>query len=194
MIDDKSELYSWVMMLAEQLDHIEEGLDTINNEMKQAERALKRMSKCCGLCLMPWQRWALSWRGCHSVKRCQVTLLKKRARICWLIFKKISSVLLLSPCQAINKAENITSDVVHMSTNHKKVKCACTQVSQSENSILDVVPMWPMTMPGAKVVPRAAPPVDEDGTWKLEDGTADSSKNHKNWNSGGPKGGRFIAK
>lgn len=51
-----------------------------------------------------------------------------------------------------------------------------------------------MTMPGAKVVPRAAPPVDEDGTWKLEDGTADSSKNHKNWNSGGPKGGRFIAK
>ena len=57
-----------------------------------------------------------------------------------MIFRKTSSVFLLSPCQAINKAENITSDVVHMSTNHKKVKCACTQVSQSENSILDVVP------------------------------------------------------
>jgi len=40
----------------EQLDHIEEGLDTINNEMKQAERALKRMGKCCGICILPWQR------------------------------------------------------------------------------------------------------------------------------------------
>jgi len=80
----------------EQLDHIEEGLDTINNEMKQAERALKRMSKCCGICFMPWQ--------------------------------------------------------------------------------------------------RAGQPVDEDGMWKLEDGTADSSKNHKNWNSGASKSGRFITK
>jgi len=30
--------------------------------------------------------------------------------------------------------------------------------------------------------------------WKLEDGTADSSKNHKNFNSGVPKGGRFVSK
>jgi len=81
----------------EQLDHIEEGLDTINNEMKQAERALKRMGKCCGICILPWQR-------------------------------------------------------------------------------------------------AAGQPVEEDGMWKLEDGTADSSKNHKNWNSGGPRSGRFITK
>ena len=39
-------------MITEQLDHIEEGLDTINNEMKQAERALKRMGKCCGICIL----------------------------------------------------------------------------------------------------------------------------------------------
>ena len=42
--------------IVEQLDHIEEGLDTINNEMKQAERALKKMGKCCGICFLPWQR------------------------------------------------------------------------------------------------------------------------------------------
>ena len=42
----------------EQLDHIEEGLDTINNEMKQAERALKKMGKCCGICFLPFKRQA----------------------------------------------------------------------------------------------------------------------------------------
>ena len=69
------------MMLAEQLDHIEEGLDTINNEMKQAERALKRMSKCCGLCLMPWQRCALAWLSrCQEVSSCQVTLPKEESQ------------------------------------------------------------------------------------------------------------------
>ena len=51
--------------------------------------------------------------------------------------KKFSSMLLLSPCQAVNKAENITSDVVHMSANQKKV---FVLVSPSENRILDVVP------------------------------------------------------
>ena len=50
------------------------------------------------------------------------------------------------------------------------------------------------TLDSIEDVSRAGQPVDEDGMWKLEDGTADSSKNHKNWNSGGPKGGRFIAK
>merc|ERR1719205_552596 len=42
----------------EQMDHIEEGLDTINNEMKQAEKALKKMGKCCGICVLPWKRGA----------------------------------------------------------------------------------------------------------------------------------------
>ena len=44
--------------VSEQLDHIEEGLDTINNEMKQAEQALKKMGKCCGACFLPWKRSA----------------------------------------------------------------------------------------------------------------------------------------
>jgi hypothetical protein len=41
---------------AEELDRIEEGLDVINNDMKQAEIALKKMGKCCGICTMPWKR------------------------------------------------------------------------------------------------------------------------------------------
>jgi len=41
---------------SEELDRIEEGLDVINNDMKQAEIALKKMGKCCGICTMPWKR------------------------------------------------------------------------------------------------------------------------------------------
>ena len=59
---------------------------------------------------------------------------------------------------------------------------------------LDVVKMDMTRMDSIEDVSRAGQPVDEDGMWKLEDGTADSSKNHKNWNSGASKSGRFITK
>ena len=36
--------------------------------------------------------------------------------------------------------------------------------------------------------------VEEDGMWTPQDGTADSSRNHKNWNSGAARSGRFITK
>jgi len=32
----------------EQLDRIEEGMDTVNNEMKEAEKHLTALEKCCG--------------------------------------------------------------------------------------------------------------------------------------------------
>ena len=43
---------------------------------------------------------------------------------------------------------------------------------------------------------RASQAVEEDGMWKIEEdgGTADSSKNHKNWSSGAARSGRFITK
>ncbi|XP_005987963.1 SNARE_SNAP25N and SNARE_SNAP23C domain-containing protein [Latimeria chalumnae] len=37
----------------EQLDRIEEGMDHINQDMKEAERNLTDMAKCCGLCACP---------------------------------------------------------------------------------------------------------------------------------------------
>jgi len=40
----------------EQLDHIEGGLDKINADVRDAERNLDDMDKCCGLCIMPWRR------------------------------------------------------------------------------------------------------------------------------------------
>ena len=40
----------------EQLDRIEEGADRINQEMKEAEKNLQGLEKCCGLCVLPWQR------------------------------------------------------------------------------------------------------------------------------------------
>ena len=138
-------LLNWYLHITEQLDHIEEGLDTINNEMKQAERALKRMSKCCGICFMPWQRWAYLL--------CQVKCQSRR----------------------------------HLGHFWKKLFAACC-------FFLDVVNMDLMNWDSIEDVSRAGQPVDEDGMWKLEDGTADSSKNHKNWNSGAAKSGRFITK
>lgn len=40
----------------EQLDRIEEGLNNVNKDMKEAEQNLAGMEKCCGLCLCPWQK------------------------------------------------------------------------------------------------------------------------------------------
>lgn len=40
----------------EQLDRIEEGLDQINQDMRDAEKNLEGMEKCCGLCVLPWKR------------------------------------------------------------------------------------------------------------------------------------------
>ncbi|XP_026137731.1 synaptosomal-associated protein 25-like isoform X1 [Carassius auratus] len=37
----------------EQLDRIEEGLDHINKDMKEAEKNLTDMARCCGLCIWP---------------------------------------------------------------------------------------------------------------------------------------------
>ncbi|VDO92804.1 unnamed protein product [Soboliphyme baturini] len=37
----------------EQLERAEQGLDTINRDMREAEEHLKGMEKCCGLCILP---------------------------------------------------------------------------------------------------------------------------------------------
>jgi len=40
----------------EQLDRIEEGTDRINQDMKDAEKNLEGLEKCCGLCVLPWNK------------------------------------------------------------------------------------------------------------------------------------------
>ncbi|XP_006889058.1 PREDICTED: synaptosomal-associated protein 23-like isoform X2 [Elephantulus edwardii] len=37
----------------EQLNRIEEGMDQINKDMREAEKTLTELSKCCGLCVCP---------------------------------------------------------------------------------------------------------------------------------------------
>ncbi|XP_065166616.1 synaptosomal-associated protein 25 isoform X2 [Atheta coriaria] len=37
----------------EQLDRIEDGMDQINADMKEAEKNLTGMEKCCGICVLP---------------------------------------------------------------------------------------------------------------------------------------------
>ncbi len=40
----------------EQLDRIDEGMDQINQDMRDAEKNLEGMEKCCGLCVLPWKK------------------------------------------------------------------------------------------------------------------------------------------
>lgn len=54
----------------EQLDRIEEGMDQINQDMKDAEKNLDDLNKCCGLCVLPWNKrrnvgkeYADTWKG-----------------------------------------------------------------------------------------------------------------------------------
>ncbi|NXV73368.1 SNP23 protein, partial [Atlantisia rogersi] len=37
----------------EQLNRIEEGMDQINKDMREAEKTLTELNKCCGLCVCP---------------------------------------------------------------------------------------------------------------------------------------------
>ncbi|XP_015181707.1 PREDICTED: synaptosomal-associated protein 25 isoform X3 [Polistes dominula] len=61
-----------LMMLdhqGEQLDRIEEGMDQINADMREAEKNLTGMEKCCGLCVLPCNKSASfkedegTWKG-----------------------------------------------------------------------------------------------------------------------------------
>ncbi|XP_063232072.1 synaptosomal-associated protein 25 isoform X1 [Bacillus rossius redtenbacheri] len=53
----------------EQLDRVEEGMDQINADMKEAEKNLTGMEKCCGLCVLPCNKSASfkedegTWKG-----------------------------------------------------------------------------------------------------------------------------------
>nr|XP_020762420.1 synaptosomal-associated protein 23 isoform X1 [Odocoileus virginianus texanus] len=48
----------------EQLKRIEEGMDQINKDMREAEKTLTELNKCCGLCVCPCSRF--SDVGCFS--------------------------------------------------------------------------------------------------------------------------------
>ncbi|XP_044599482.1 synaptosomal-associated protein 25kDa isoform X1 [Cotesia typhae] len=61
-----------LMMLdhqGEQLDRIEEGMDQINADMREAEKNLTGMEKCCGICVLPCNKGASfkedegTWKG-----------------------------------------------------------------------------------------------------------------------------------
>lgn len=49
-------IFMLIHLVTEQLERCEGALDTINTDMKEAEEHLKGMEKCCGLCVLPWNR------------------------------------------------------------------------------------------------------------------------------------------
>ncbi|ODM92818.1 Synaptosomal-associated protein 25 [Orchesella cincta] len=60
----------------EQLDHIETGMIQINEDMKEAEKNLQGMEKCCGLCVLPCKKSsefkedAGTWKGNEDGRVC----------------------------------------------------------------------------------------------------------------------------
>ncbi|XP_073851720.1 synaptosomal-associated protein 23 isoform X3 [Macaca fascicularis] len=57
----------------EQLNRIEEGLDQINKDMRETEKTLTELNKCCGLCVCPCNRVSVTQAG---MQRCDHGLLK----------------------------------------------------------------------------------------------------------------------
>lgn len=51
-----SQLFIFTGTILEQLDRIEDGMDQINTDMREAEKNLTGMEKCCGLCVLPCQK------------------------------------------------------------------------------------------------------------------------------------------
>ncbi|XP_031227481.1 synaptosomal-associated protein 23 isoform X1 [Mastomys coucha] len=51
----------------EQLNRIEEGMDQINKDMREAEKTLTELNKCCGLCVCPCNRFSVG--GCFFETR-----------------------------------------------------------------------------------------------------------------------------
>uniref|UniRef100_A0A8C9EI77 t-SNARE coiled-coil homology domain-containing protein n=1 Tax=Pavo cristatus TaxID=9049 RepID=A0A8C9EI77_PAVCR len=49
----------------EQLNRIEEGMDQINKDVREAEKTLTELNKCCGLCVCPCNRLVklAGWTG-----------------------------------------------------------------------------------------------------------------------------------
>lgn len=41
----------------EQLDRVEDGMDQIHADMREAEKNLSGMEKCCGICVLPCKKY-----------------------------------------------------------------------------------------------------------------------------------------
>lgn len=56
---DKGSCKTCWSVWTEQLDRIEEGMDQINADMREAEKNLSGMEKCCGICVLPCNKYVL---------------------------------------------------------------------------------------------------------------------------------------
>ncbi|CAF0880089.1 unnamed protein product [Didymodactylos carnosus] len=60
MVDETKDVgIRTLVMLGEQgekLDNIEQNMDRIDSNMDEAERQLTNLQKCCGLCVLPWNK------------------------------------------------------------------------------------------------------------------------------------------
>lgn len=64
----------------EQLDRIEEGMDQINADMKEAEKNLTGMEKCCGICVLPCNKYV---KQLNFIFLCILTYLYNHINVCF---------------------------------------------------------------------------------------------------------------
>lgn len=57
-----------LLILTEQLERIEEGMDSINRDMREAEKNLTDMAQCCGLCVWPIRKYVWLEQRCYTFK------------------------------------------------------------------------------------------------------------------------------
>ena len=79
---------------AEQINRIENNLDTINAEMKEADKALTGMEKWCGLFVCPWNKSEFQQLD-HSFKILPVLNDEHNAMSSTTSFKNLPYIVLL---------------------------------------------------------------------------------------------------
>lgn len=55
--EEESDMVCVPVCVSEQLRRVDEGMDQINQDMRQAEKNLTDLSKCCGMCVCPCDRY-----------------------------------------------------------------------------------------------------------------------------------------
>lgn len=62
----------------EQLDRVEDGMDQIHADMREAEKNLSGMEKCCGICVLPCKKYVTSF----SILKYFIAITRNKNKYC----------------------------------------------------------------------------------------------------------------
>lgn len=118
--------------LTEQLDRIEEGMDQINADMREAEKNLSGMEKCCGICVLPCKKWV---NGFSLIGRFSFCTL---CNVCIIFFHFLQwneTCIPTGPkhCDCIHQAETMCAMKLHFDNEICTRLCLVMQMGNSFN-------------------------------------------------------------